>query len=175
MNHQAEFRKKIRKMIADNINNLLEKQEETATKQSKDASNSQVLGEPLDVKMNQRADETGSDEQNAPTVAVSAGAKKTGTDPSEGQAKANFNRLCFLFHFCYSHKYLFFLAQPVIPVAGTAPGLVTKRILIRLKKLVVRIKHFYVYLIPQTQLFKAIDRSAVFALLAQKLTVPMSS
>jgi len=85
------LRKYIRKMIAENINNFLKKEGEAATKQLKDTSKSQVVGDPLEVKLNQMADEAGSDEKNAPTVSVKAGGKKRGNGPNTGQHQAKFS------------------------------------------------------------------------------------
>jgi hypothetical protein len=90
MNAEQKIRNQIRKMIAESINNFIEKEEETTTKQLKDTSKSQVIGDPLDVELNQMADETGTDEKNAPTVSVTTGAKKGGNDFNSGQHKANF-------------------------------------------------------------------------------------
>ena len=88
---QEEIRKYIRKVINEEVNNFLKKEEETATMQLKDNSKSQNLGDPLsDVKMNQMASELGSDEANAPTVSVEAGSAKGGNGPEVGQRQANF-------------------------------------------------------------------------------------
>jgi hypothetical protein len=86
-----EIRTLIRKVLNEEVNNFLDKEEETATKQLKDNSKSQVLGDPLiDVKMNQMANELGSDGNNAPTVAVTSGSEKGGNGPEVGQRQANF-------------------------------------------------------------------------------------
>lgn len=89
---KIEFRKYIRKVLNEEVNNFLDKEKETATKQLANNSKSQVIGDPLtDVKMNQMADELGSDEQNAPTVAVTPGATKGGQGHETGQRQANFS------------------------------------------------------------------------------------
>lgn len=86
-----EFRKYIRKVLNEEVNNFLDKEKETDTKQLKDNSKSQNLGDPLsDVKMNQMADELGSDGDNSPTVFVTAGAENGGDGFEAGQRQANF-------------------------------------------------------------------------------------
>lgn len=91
MNSINEFRKYIRKVLNEEVNNFLDKEKETDTKQLKDNSKSQNLGDPLsDVKMNQMADELGSDGTSAPTVSVTAGAEKGGEGFEVGQRQANF-------------------------------------------------------------------------------------
>ena len=88
---EQEIRKYIRKVLSETVNNFLDKEEETNVKQLKDNSKSQNLGDPLsDVKMNQMANELGSDEANAPTVSVEAGSAKGGNGPKVGQRQANF-------------------------------------------------------------------------------------
>ncbi len=86
-----EFRQYIRKVLNEEVNNFLEKEEATSTKHLDDNSKGQVLGDPLiDVKMNQMANELGSDGKNAPTVSVTAGSEKGGNGPEVGQRQANF-------------------------------------------------------------------------------------
>jgi hypothetical protein len=81
----------IRKSLEESINNFLDKEPATATKQLNDTSKLEVLGDPLfDVEMNQMAGELGSDEKNAPTVAVTPGGIKGGNGPVTGQHQANF-------------------------------------------------------------------------------------
>lgn len=63
-----KIRKYIRIVLEENINNFLDKEEETNTKQLTETSKSKVLGDPLNVKLNQLADELGSDGDNAPKV-----------------------------------------------------------------------------------------------------------
>ena len=87
---ENQLRKHIRKVLEEEVNNFLDK-EETATNQLRDASKPELIGDPMfDVEMNQMADELGSDEANAPTVAVVAGATKNGNGPTSGQRQANF-------------------------------------------------------------------------------------
>jgi hypothetical protein len=89
---EQNLRKYIRKALRESINNFQEKEAETATKQLKDISKPQVIGDPLsDVKMNQKANELGSDKANAPTVAVAPGAKKGGNGPDTGKHQAKFS------------------------------------------------------------------------------------
>jgi hypothetical protein len=78
-------------LAIESISNFIKPQPETATKQLADESKPQELGDPLfDVEMNQMADDLGSDEANAPTVAVTAGGTKGGNGPEAGQHQANF-------------------------------------------------------------------------------------
>ena len=78
-------------LAMESISNFIKPQPETATKQLDDNSKPQELGDPLfDIKMNQMADDQGSDEANAPTVAVTAGGTKGGNGPDAGQHQANF-------------------------------------------------------------------------------------
>lgn len=81
----------IRKVLSENVNNYLDKEEETETEILADASDPTLLGDPLDVKLNKRANELGSDGKNAPTVAVQAGKEKGGDDFHTGQHQANFS------------------------------------------------------------------------------------
>ena len=90
---ENQLREHIRKFLAESteINNFLDKEAATETKQLADNSKPQELGDPLfDVEMNQMADQLGSDEANAPTVAVIAGGTKGGNGPTTGQHQANF-------------------------------------------------------------------------------------
>ena len=91
MGTEPEIRNYIRQVLTESVNNFIDKEEETATKQLDDASKPQDLGDPLtDVKMNTMANELGSDEKNAPTVSVKPGETKGGNGPETGQRKANF-------------------------------------------------------------------------------------
>lgn len=73
-------------------NNFLDKEEATNTKQLSNNSESQVIGDPLtDVKMNQLADDQGSDGDNAPTVSVTTGAETNSNDEHNGQKKPVFH------------------------------------------------------------------------------------
>jgi hypothetical protein len=85
-----QLRAHIRNVLNEAVNNYIESQPETKTKQLKDNSKSQNLGDPMDVKLNQQANEFGSDEKNAPTVSVKAGATKGGSNATAGQKKASF-------------------------------------------------------------------------------------
>lgn len=61
------IRKHIRKVLEEEINNFLNKEEATFTKKLNDTSTSQELGDPLfDVEMNQMGDDQGSDEVMLP-------------------------------------------------------------------------------------------------------------
>ena|ERR1700744_17650 len=91
MNAQTEMRKYIRKLLQESINNFIDKEEQTNTKQLKDTSAPQMLGDPLNVELNQMADELGSDEANSPTVSAIAGEAKGGNEPTTGQHKAVFS------------------------------------------------------------------------------------
>jgi hypothetical protein len=85
------MRKYVRHVLNEEVNNFLGKEEQTTTKQlANPEPKSQVLGDPLEVQMNVLADETGSDEQNAPTVSVKAGDAKSGSDFNAGQLQASF-------------------------------------------------------------------------------------
>jgi len=86
-----QLRTHIRKVLNEAINNYIESQPKTKTKQLKNSSKSETLGDPLDVKLNQKVNELGSDEKNAPTVAVKVGASKGGSDATAGQKKASFD------------------------------------------------------------------------------------
>ncbi|MFL5762949.1 MAG: hypothetical protein ACJ77K_03335 [Bacteroidia bacterium] len=89
---EDKLRLYIRKFLQESINNFLDKEPATATKQLKDTSKSQVLGDPIsDVELNQMADDQGSDGTNAPTVSVKAGATKGGNGPETGQKKVAFS------------------------------------------------------------------------------------
>jgi len=90
MNKQ-KLRGYIRQMLEESVNNFIEKEKETTTKQLKDTSKPEVLGDPLEVELNQLANELGSDGKNAPTVAVKAGGVKGGNDFATGKHKANFS------------------------------------------------------------------------------------
>jgi hypothetical protein len=80
------------RLAIESVNNFLRKQKETKTRQLDDNTEFKNLGEPIrDVKMNQLADELGSDGNNAPTVSVTAGAIKGGYGPETGQPKAQFH------------------------------------------------------------------------------------
>ena len=88
---ENQLRKHIRKVLEEEVNNFLDKEDATATKQLTNTSKPQELGDPIsDVDMNQMADDQGSDEANAPTVAVTAGGIKGGSAPTAGQRKASF-------------------------------------------------------------------------------------
>lgn len=88
---EQKIRKYIRQVLSETVNNFLENEEATTTKQLDDNSKGRVLGDPLtDIKMNQMANELGSDGKNAPTVAVTSGAQKVGSEPEVGQRQANF-------------------------------------------------------------------------------------
>lgn len=50
-----------------------------------------MIGDPLEVELNQQANELGSDGKNAPTVAVRPGKEKGGDDFHTGQRQANFS------------------------------------------------------------------------------------
>lgn len=89
---EKQIRKYIRQVLAEEINNFIDKEEETATKLLKDDSKFQSLGDPIaDIEMNQLADELGSDGANAPTVSVTAGAEKVGHGLEAGQRQATFS------------------------------------------------------------------------------------
>jgi hypothetical protein len=89
---ENKLRQYIRKSLEESINNFLDKEPATATKQLNDTSKPQELGDPLtDVKLNQMADDQGSDEANSPTVSVATGGKKGGNGPEAGQHKSNFS------------------------------------------------------------------------------------
>jgi hypothetical protein len=92
MTDSQKLRRHVRQVLEEQINNFLQHEEETDTKQLKNtAPKSQVIGDPVsDVEMNQLADELGSDEANAPTVAVKARGSRGGTDFTTGQPQANF-------------------------------------------------------------------------------------
>lgn len=92
MTDSQKFRRHVRKVLQEQINNFLQHEEETDTKQLKNtALKSQVIGDPIsDVEMNQLADDQGSDGDNAPTVAVKAGGSKDAADFTTGQPQANF-------------------------------------------------------------------------------------
>jgi hypothetical protein len=89
---ERELRRLIRQTLKENISNFITPQKQTATKQLKDTSKSEIIGDPIsDVKMNQNADNLGSYEANSPTVAVKAGATKGGKDYTTGQKQAKFS------------------------------------------------------------------------------------
>lgn len=89
---EQKLRSHIRNLLNEMVNNFLEKEKETTTKQLKDDSKSQVIGDPIsDVSMNQMVNELGSDGKNAPTVSVKAGATKGGSNFNAGQHQANFS------------------------------------------------------------------------------------
>ncbi|PBQ34026.1 hypothetical protein CNR22_20335 [Sphingobacteriaceae bacterium] len=91
MNKLQEIRNLVRKTLMEGVNNFLQKDAETNTKQLEDNSKAQEFGDPIsDIKMNQMANELGSDGQNAQTVAVKVGEAKGGNGPESGQRKANF-------------------------------------------------------------------------------------
>jgi hypothetical protein len=59
------------RIAIESVNNFLKKQKETRTRQLNDDSEGQRLGDPLtDVKMNQMANDLGSDGQNAPAITL---------------------------------------------------------------------------------------------------------
>lgn len=91
MTTKQEIREYIRKVLAESINNFIDIEEGTETKQLNDTSKSQSLGDPIDIELNQMADELGSDGDNAPTVSVIAGAVKGGNGYNTGQHQANFS------------------------------------------------------------------------------------
>ncbi len=91
METEKEIRSYIRKIITEEINNFLKKELATATKQLEDNSKPTEIGDPFDVKLNQMANELGSDGENAPTVSVKAGAVKGGSKSTAGQHQANFD------------------------------------------------------------------------------------
>lgn len=89
---EEKLRIHIRNVLNETVNNFLDKEEATKTKQIGDNTKSQVLGDPLtDVELNQNADELGSDGKNAPTVSVKPGSTKGGNGPTAGQSTAVFN------------------------------------------------------------------------------------
>lgn len=90
MNSREVMRRYVRKMLMETVNNFAEKEEETSTIELKDGSKPQVFGDSLNVKLNQKANELGSDEKNSPTVSVSPGKRKGGKDYLTGQLQANF-------------------------------------------------------------------------------------
>lgn len=82
----------IRKAICEAVNNYLKHEPATHTKQLNGSTEGKIIGDPIsDVKMNQQADNLGSDGKNAPTVSVKPGAAKGGTDFTAGQRAANFS------------------------------------------------------------------------------------
>jgi hypothetical protein len=89
---EQRLRAYIRQVLNEEVNNYQEKQPETATKQLDDNSTDKDLGDPLtDVKMNQKADDLGSDGKNAPAVSVTAGSAKGGKTPTAGQHQTKFS------------------------------------------------------------------------------------
>jgi hypothetical protein len=88
---EQQIRQRIRQILEEVVNNFLESQPETKTRQLKDNSKPEELGDPIsDIEMNQRANETGSD-STSPTVSVKPGATQNGSDFTTGQKKANFS------------------------------------------------------------------------------------
>lgn len=89
MNYE-QYQREMRLAI-ESVCNFLKKPKETETKQLDDNSKHKILGDPLtDVKMNQNANELGSDGKNAPTVSVTPGSAKGGDNFEAGQHKAQF-------------------------------------------------------------------------------------
>ncbi len=83
----------IRKVLQEQVNNFLDKEEETDTKELDVASNKEnlLIGDPLDVELNQLADNLGSDGKIAPALTVKAGSEKGRSDYNAGQKQAVFN------------------------------------------------------------------------------------
>jgi hypothetical protein len=90
MTDEQKLRQHIRKVLNEEINNYLDKEEETNTRQLEDNSKPELIGDPLDVELNQLADELGSDGDIAPAVAVKAGSVKGGNDFTTGQQQPQF-------------------------------------------------------------------------------------
>jgi hypothetical protein len=91
MTDEQKLRQHIRKVLNEEINNYLDKEEETNTKQLADTSKPQLIGDPIeDVELNQLADDLGSDGDIAPAVAVKAGPVKGGNDFTAGQPQPQF-------------------------------------------------------------------------------------
>ena len=88
---ESTLRQLIRQSLVETISNFITPQEETNTKQLKNSSTPTKLGDAIeDVSMNQKADDLGSDGNNAPTVSVKPGTS-IGHGDSSGQKKAIFS------------------------------------------------------------------------------------
>lgn len=72
-------------------NNFLDKEPAIETKQLSDNSKPELIGDPLDVKLNQKANVLGSDGKNSPVVSVEAGAESTSEDEHAGQREPIFH------------------------------------------------------------------------------------
>lgn len=88
---KEEIRTYIRQVLEEAICNFIKPQPETQTRQIEDDSESIELGDPLrDIKLNTMDGKTGSD-STSPTVSVTPGEARGGTDVAGGMRKPKFN------------------------------------------------------------------------------------
>lgn len=86
----TQLRQLIHQTSNESVNNFLEKEPQTQTRQLDDNSKGEEIGDPIsDVKMNQNDGKTGNDSTNPP-VSTRAGKVKGGNGFEPGEAKAVF-------------------------------------------------------------------------------------